>query len=78
MSSPQPCTRFNGVIKKCVEDLARDLVLFLLCKFCVGGSSSGNPSFVLGSGSDTSRFLEDNKGQPYQVGSQGLAASDRV
>lgn len=65
MSSPQPCTRFNGVIKKCAENLAQDFVLFLLCRFCVDGSSSGNPSFVLGNANDTSQFLECSKGQQY-------------
>lgn len=65
MSSPQPCTRFNGVIKKCAENLAWDLVLFSLCTFCVGGSGLGNSSFVLGNAVDISQFLECSRGQWY-------------
>lgn len=61
-TSPQPCRRFNGIIKKCAENLAQDLALFSLCRFCVGGGSSGNPSFLLGNARDTSQFLECSKG----------------
>lgn len=54
-SSWRSCTRFNVVIKKCAGNLALVFILFLLCRLCVCGSLSGNPSFVLGNANDKAR-----------------------